>query len=210
MSEQSAMSEQRANREQHDAIFSSAPFIAANAQPGLLETDVPGHHWCGEVTYLHPRDPEGSAPSDRGCWSVGYLTGWVQNDTATVISYAVRGVRHDIDIPLADIRLDTRIPAVRDHLARGAQRRAGQSALTPNQIRALIATTLNESDLGNLDHLDGFLCGLLWALRGKEPEEDGLTYDLARVFCLADIPHTVTGETVEWPLPGEPEWPFGA
>jgi hypothetical protein len=83
------------------------------------------------------------------------------------------------------------------------------SPLTPDDIRRAIVERVNAGEgRGNryLDHLDGVLRGLLWALTGEDPGTY-LTGDLARIFRLAGIPHRVEGSRVVFAEPGDEDWP---
>jgi hypothetical protein len=84
------------------------------------------------------------------------------------------------------------------------------SALTPDGIRRAIVERVNagegQANRAYLDHLDGVLRGLLWALTGEDPGTY-LTEDLARIFTLAGIPHRVEGSRVVFAEPGDEEWP---
>jgi hypothetical protein len=67
--------------------------------------------------------------------------------------------------------------------------------MTPDGIRRAIVERVNAGEgqsRAYLDHLDGVLRGLLWALTGEDPGTY-LTEDLARIFTLAGIPHRVEG-----------------
>jgi hypothetical protein len=82
-------------------------------------------------------------------------------------------------------------------------------SLTPDGIRRAIVERVNAGEGQSrtyLDHLDGVLRGLPWALTGEDPGTY-LTEDLARIFRLAGIPHRVEGSRVVFAEPGDDEWP---
>jgi hypothetical protein len=84
------------------------------------------------------------------------------------------------------------------------------SALTPDGIRRAIVERVNagegQANRAYLDHLDGVLRGLIWALTGEDPGTY-LSSDLARIFRLAGIPHRIEGKQVVFAEPGDEEWP---
>lgn len=65
--------------------------------------------------------------------------------------------------------------------------------LTPNEIRAaiegLIDAMSDSCNSGHIDHTDGVLRGLLWALTGQD-HGTYLSEDMGNVLTLARIPYT--------------------
>jgi hypothetical protein len=80
--------------------------------------------------------------------------------------------------------------------------------LTPDGIRCAIVARLEyaQHNRADLDHTDGILRGLLWALTEKDPGTY-LTADVARTLRLAGIPVKEQGDKVVYPLPGDEGWP---
>jgi hypothetical protein len=75
--------------------------------------------------------------------------------------------------------------------------------LTEKQIQEAIIGRLTamsgSCNRGHLDHNDGVLRGLLWAMSGEDPGTY-LSTDTARVLLLAGIKHTREGDTVHWEM----------
>jgi hypothetical protein len=76
--------------------------------------------------------------------------------------------------------------------------------MTQNELRGMLAHYLALG--GSRDFSFGVVHGLLWALTGERPPFDcALTEP---VLKAAGIPYRVEGDTVIFPLPGEPDWPW--
>jgi hypothetical protein len=83
-----------------------------------------------------------------------------------------------------------------------------EARMDEDQVRRAIAHIVEQmAEEGiSMDHGDGILRGLLWALTGRDPGTY-LSEDLVKVFRLAGIGFRVDGRKVIFAVPEDECWP---